>query len=105
MRVSLSLLYSIGAVILFLCAGVFVMAFRFALKEAVAVEDSGRLPRASVHRSRANQDARWRPAPRTQRVVGRLYLAQAGLVAFGITSVFFMLLCMTGIFLAMLTGI
>lgn len=103
------MLQALGTIAVFVIGGVFVFAFRFARAEATSdIDDDGDLPRAELHGAHVRSSGpfnRWHRGARRQRLLRKSQLAQALLVAFAITSVFVMLLCMVGIFAAMIIGI
>ena len=104
-RVSLSLLYTIGVAVLVISLCVFVAAFKFALVEATSHEqDLGGLPRAELYKAHPGSNNRWHRGAGRQHLLKQVHLLQAGLVAFGITAVFFMILCMTAICVAVAAG-
>ena len=103
---SLPLLLGVGVfVAVFSAIGVFVAAFRFALRECAEARELAcqpDIPRAAINiRSRAS---RWQAGLQRQRVLRGMTFVQAGFVAAGITSVFIMSLCMAGIVGLMIFG-
>jgi hypothetical protein len=93
------LLAGVAAVV----GGVFVLAFRFALREAAerAIGIEPELPRAGLH---VRAGRRWLRGARKQQIIAGFRLLHAAIVAFAITSVFIMFLCMVGVCVAMLLG-
>jgi len=93
------LLAGVAAVV----GAVFILAFRFALREAAerAIGIEPELPRAGLH---ARAGRRWQRGAHKQRLISAFRLLQAAIVAFAITSAFIMFLCMIGVCVAMLLG-
>ncbi len=80
---------------------VFAGAFRWALQETMdnALGYLPTLPRATAH-----HPARRRQPAYRQIAIGGLRLLQAGCIAFGITAIFVMTLCMMGVIAVMIAG-
>lgn len=104
--VTLSLLYSIAVAVLVLTVGVFVIAFKFALREAMCDDIPGaqELPRAQVRGARVLSGNRWHRGAGRRAIVRQVRLFQAGLVAVGITAVFLMMMCMASMCVAMIAS-
>lgn len=86
--------------------GVFLAAFKFALREALAHREHAyapELPRAEVVVGHATS-RQWARGAGKQRALRGIQYLQAGVVAFGITAVFIMLMCMAGIVAVMLVA-
>ena len=84
--------------------GVFVTAYKFALREAMTHREhvyTPDIPRAEVIVGRSSQ---WGRGASKQRAWRTIQYVQAGIVAFGITAVFIMLMCMAGIVAVMLVA-
>jgi len=82
---------------------VFTGAFRFALRECAETRELAcqpDIPRAAIH----GGERRWMIGANRQRALHGVKLLQAGFVAIGITAVFVMTMCMTGIVLLMVFG-
>lgn len=103
---TLSLLYSIAVAVLVLTVGVFVIAFRFALREATCENRAcaDHLPRAQVRGARVLSTNRWHRGVGRRFVTRQVHLFQAGLVAMGISAVFLMMVCMASICVAMVVS-
>lgn len=86
--------------------GVFVLAFKLAASEACnsarARTYEPELPRAALSNVTGTTGRRWLRGAGKQQIIRHIPFVQAGLVAFGITSIFIMLLCMTGVLLTLL---
>jgi hypothetical protein len=78
------------------CAAVFVASFGYAARLTCARQEDVGLPPARVV---ADGVLRRHPGLERQRAERAIRLFQAGLVAFGVTAVFFMCLCLIGIVL------
>lgn len=105
--VSPTTLHSLAAVAVMLAGGVFIAAFKFALREAWGAQNCAGdpdLPRAAVYGVRAISTNRWHRGASRQMLIHHVQLVQAGIVAFGITSVFIMFLCLAGMIFFMLLG-
>lgn len=105
--VSPATLQSLLVVAGLLVSGVFIAAFRFALRETSSHSVSpyeADLPRAELFGARVTSNNRWHRGVARQRLLGGVHVVQAGLVAFGITSVFIMFVCMAGVIASMLFG-
>lgn len=104
--VTLSLLYSIAIAILILTVGVFVLAFRFALREAMCEGYGGvnDLPRARIRGAGLLSNNRWHRGAGRGLVVRQVHVLQASLVAVGISAVFLMMVCMTSICVALIAS-
>lgn len=90
-----------------MAGSVFIAAFKVALKEASSTRSHSHdpdLPRAEIHSTRASLANPWHRGSLKQKLVRQVHYLQAALVAFGITSVFIMFLCMMGILVSMLFG-
>ena len=103
---TLSLLYSIAIAVLVLTVGVFVIAFRFALREATSVDHirSSGLPQARVRGAHMLSGNRWHRGAGWRIMARQVHVFQAGLVAVGISAVFLMMVCMTSICVAMIVS-
>lgn len=100
-------LETLAAFSLLVSASVFVAAFKFALREAdrTSAHPFGpELPRAELHGVGMRSRNRWHHGASRQKLIRRVQVAQAVLVAIGITSVFIMFLCMAGIIGVMIVG-
>jgi hypothetical protein len=90
-----------------MAASVFVAAFKVALREATTLRHQpgdADLPRAKLHGSGAMSRNPWHRGSSKQWCLRQVHYLQAALVAFGITSVFVMFLCILGIIASMLIG-
>ncbi len=86
---------------------VFILAFRFAIKEACCPRFhtyEPELPVAELRNASGLVGQRWMRGASKQRLLQGIRLVQAGLVAFGIMSIFIMFLCMAGVVAAMLVS-
>jgi hypothetical protein len=90
-----------------MAGSVFVAAFKVALREATTTRHDAEdpdLPRAALHRSGSISCGEWHREAAKQWLIRQVHYLQAGLVAFGVTSVFVMFLCILGIIASMLIG-
>ena len=90
-----------------LSVAVFVAAFKFALREALDSRSypfEPEIPRARLHAMGRRPGNEWHRGAGKQTIVRHLQIVQAGFVAVGITSVFIMFICMTGVVGMMLIG-
>jgi hypothetical protein len=90
-----------------MAGSVFVAAFKVALREATTLRHQAAdpdLPRAALHGVGAMSRNPWHRGSSKQWLIQKVHYLQAALVAFGITSVFVMFLCILGIIASMLIG-
>jgi hypothetical protein len=105
--VTLSTLQTILTVAAIMAASVFVAAFKVALREATTLRhlaDDPDLPRAELHGIGVMSRNPWHRGSGKQWLIRQVHYLQAALVAFGITAVFVMFLCILGIIASMLIG-
>lgn len=79
---------------------VFVLAFKFAVREAAESHEhrfEPPLPRAALGVGRGPTWHRWRHSRRGAKLAKVARLAQSGVIAAGVTSVFIMFLCTAGV--------
>ena len=105
--VSWSILQTLFTTCALLAGVVFIAAFKFALRETTKTRVHSfepEIPRAELHGVGRQPGNQWHRGAGKQKLIGQLQVAQAALVAIGITSIFVMFLCMTGIVTLMLFG-
>ncbi len=94
-----SALQSLAVIAGLIAGGIFITAFKFALREARTQRQhcfEPEVPRAVLHGARSLSKNRWHRGVNRQRFIHQLHYCQAALVAFGVTSVFLMFLTMAG---------
>ena len=106
-EVSSSILQTLLTTCALLAGAVFVTAFKIALREACRNRTHSfepELPRAELYQLGNRPGNQWHRGAGKQQLVRRLQFVQAGFVAVGVTSIFVMFLCMTGVVALMVVG-